>query len=119
MWQKYEGEGESDLLTFKRTWELKTGTKRSDEPEVESVRNYFERDGGEKVRDIDLNVSSELRVEWRQWVRQPAGWSKVAQREVGEEARKGREGARRRRGEEKARWGDGEPKLMGFKDKRK
>jgi hypothetical protein len=56
MWQKYEGEGESDLLTFKRTWELKTWTKRSDEPEVESVRKYFERDGSEKVRDIDLNV---------------------------------------------------------------
>ncbi|MCL6574004.1 MAG: hypothetical protein K6T88_20355 [Bacillus sp. (in: Bacteria)] len=48
-------------------------------------------------------VSSEQTVEWRQWMRQPAGWTKVAQRGVGEEARKGREGARRRRGEEKAR----------------
>jgi hypothetical protein len=62
----------------------------------------------------DKYVSSEQTVEWRQWMCQPAGVAQVAQREGG----RGSEG-RRRRGEEKARGGDGEPKLMSFKDKRK
>jgi drug/metabolite transporter (DMT)-like permease len=51
-----------------------------------------------------LHVSSEQTVDLGQWMCQSAGWSKVAQRGVGEEkARRGEGEARRRRGEEKAR----------------